>query len=92
MVLVPVASLCGDAKDESPDTLVQYRMKEIIVTATRIESPLENLALSVSFIGPKEIDNSLKNSATDLAGILPGVFIMRTGDFGRSDVNIRGLG
>jgi iron complex outermembrane receptor protein len=92
MVLVPGASLCGDAKDESPDTLVQYRMKEIIVTATRIGSPLENLALSVSFIGPKEIDNSLKNSATDLAGILPGVFIMRTGDFGRSDVNIRGLG
>ncbi len=86
------AGLCGDAKGEKPDTLVQYRMEEIIVTATRIESPLESLALSVSFIGPEEIDVSLKNSSTDLAGILPGVFIMRTGNFGRSDVSIRGLG
>ena len=86
------AGLCGDAKGEKPDTLVQYRMEGIIVTATRIESPLESLALSVSFIGPEEIDVSLKNSSTDLAGILPGVFIMRTGNFGRSDVSIRGLG
>ncbi len=92
MIIVPGAGLCGDVKDEKPDTLAQYRMEEIVVTATRIASPLENLALSVSFIGPKEIDVSLKNSSTDLAGALPGVFIMRTGDFGRSDVSIRGLG
>lgn len=79
-------------KDGAADTLVQYRMDEIVVTATRIGSPLEDLALSVSLLGKREIGTSLKNSSTDLAGALPGVFIMKTGDFGRSDVNIRGLG
>ncbi len=86
------ASKSDASGSEPPDTLVQYRMKEIVVTATRMKSPLENLPLSVSFIGPKEIDTSTRNSSTDLAGTLPGVFIMRTGDFGRSDVSIRGLG
>ncbi len=79
-------------KKVAADTLVQYKMDEIVVTATRIGSPLENLALSVSLLGEREIRTSLKNSSTDLAGALPGVFVMKTGDFGRSDVNIRGLG
>jgi iron complex outermembrane receptor protein len=74
------------------DTLVQYTMKEIVVTARRIATPLEDLALSVSLIKGEEIDYTLKNSSTDLVGMLPGVFIMRTGDFGRTDVNLRGLG
>jgi outer membrane receptor protein involved in Fe transport len=74
------------------DSIPTYRMKEIVVTAKRIPMPVEDLALSVSILGIKDVQTSLSNSSTDLAGILPGVFIERTGDFGRSDVSIRGLG
>jgi len=92
----PFTGGAGKEKKDGPagpaDTLVQYSMDEIVVTATRIGSPLEDLALSVSLLGEWEVGTSLRNSSTDLAGALPGVFIMKTGDFGRSDVNIRGLG
>ncbi len=74
------------------DSLPLYWMKEIIVTGQRRRSTVENLANSVSVIGEREIDTATRNSSTDLAGVLPGVFIDRTGDFGRSDVSIRGLG
>jgi outer membrane receptor protein involved in Fe transport len=99
IMLAAASPSAGDTAKEkktgkagAADTLVHYTMDEIVVTATRIGSPLEDLALSVSILGDKEIGTSLKNSSTDLAGALPGVFIMKTGDFGRSDVNIRGLG
>ncbi len=83
----------GGADSEAPrDSIPRYRLEEIVVTAKRAETPIEDLALSVSILSRREIELSLANSSTDLAGSLPGVFVQRTGAFGRSDVNIRGLG
>jgi len=77
MIMFPRAGLCEGPKAAESDTLFQYRMEEIVVTAGRIASPLEDVPLSVSFIGREDIEISLRNSSTDLAGSLPGVFIGR---------------
>lgn len=82
----------GAVKPAPADSMPHYTMDELVVTASRALSPLEYLAWSVSTLGRERATATLRNSSTDLAGTLPGVFVQRTGDFGRSDVNIRGLG
>jgi outer membrane receptor protein involved in Fe transport len=101
--LVPVCSgllLAGEKqpprkqRDDShgTDTLACYSISEIVVTAKRAVVPVEILPFSVSLIEGADMEISTAHSCTGIAGTLPGVFIQRTGDFGRSDVNIRGLG
>jgi outer membrane receptor protein involved in Fe transport len=90
--LICAISLGIEAADAPPDSIPRYRLEEIVVTAKRAVTPIEDLALSVSILDVREIELSLANSSTDLAGSLPGVFVQRTGAFGRSDINIRGLG
>ena len=74
------------------DSLKVYQLDEIVVTATRLDIPYRNLPISMDVIRKGEIDLSDANSATDAIASLPGVFVERTGDFGRADVSIRGLG
>ena len=92
-LLIAAAVMAADSSHTaSTDSIPSYRLPEIVVTAKRVRTPVETLALSVSTIATRDIELSSVNSSTDLAGSLPGVFIQRTGSFGRSDVNIRGLG
>ncbi|MGM0484200.1 MAG: TonB-dependent receptor [Candidatus Krumholzibacteriota bacterium] len=79
-------------KSEAADSLPLYNIEEIVVTAKKTSVALENLPLSMSLIDREQIDISTANSSTGIAENLPGVFIQRTGEFGRNDVNIRGLG
>lgn len=74
------------------DSLRVHQLDEILVTATRLDLPIERLPISTDIIGRRRIEESDANSATDVVAGLPGVFLQRTGDFGRSDLNIRGLG
>ncbi len=88
-----LGAACADGAEERPaDSVTYYYLDEIVVTAKREEIRIKDLAVSVSMIGSYDIETSILNSTTDLSGALPGVFIHRTGDFGRSDVNVRGLG
>lgn len=64
----------------------------IIVTATRSEKEVKDLSLSVNVLTREEIEFAVANSATEILNILPGVFVQKTGQFGRSDLVIRGLG
>ena len=92
-LLIAAAVMATDSTHTTEtDSIPSYRLPEIVVTAKRVKTPIETLALSVSTIDARDIELSAVNSSTDLAGSLPGVFIQRTGSFGRSDVNIRGLG
>ena len=74
------------------DSLPFYRISEIVVTADRESAPVMNVPQSVGLLNRNDVEWTLANSSTDLAGDLAGVFIERTGSFGRSDVYIRGLG
>jgi vitamin B12 transporter len=88
LVVLAVAAT-GDA--DAPDS-VTYWLDEIVVTATRSATPVTRVPVSVSVVTAQDIRSSNARSFADLLEELPGVSVQRTGDFGRSDPIIRGLG
>ncbi len=75
-------------EEEAPE----YELPEIVVTATRTEKSIKDLSATVSVITREDIEASNANSCTDILNTLPGLFVQRTGAFGRADVDIRGIG
>ncbi len=75
-----------------PDSAGIYRLQEIVVTATRLPLTPSMLAFSSDVVLSEEIDLSDANSATCAIAAMPGIFVQKTGDFGRSDPYIRGFG
>jgi outer membrane cobalamin receptor len=78
-------------EEEQKKPEIHYK-EEIIVTATLTEEKVKDCSASVSVLTEKDIKMSNVSNALNLLNFLPGVFIQRTGDFGRADVEIRGLG
>ncbi len=76
----------------NPPDSVAYWLDEIVVTATRSARPVSRIPVSVSAITAHEIRSSNARSFADLLEGLPGISVQRTGEFGRSDPIIRGLG
>lgn len=74
------------------DSLPVYYLDEIVITATRYEMMLKDISATVSIITEAELAGMNLHRSTDILGFLPGVFINKTGDFGRADVDIRGIG
>ncbi|MCK4591337.1 MAG: TonB-dependent receptor [Candidatus Latescibacteria bacterium] len=70
----------------------EYEVPEIVVTATRTEKSVKDLSATVSVITREDIEASNANSCMDILNTLPGIFVQRTGAFGRADVDIRGIG
>lgn len=89
MLLLFTAGMAGEAE---PDSLKTYYHEGIVVTPTRGLRPLGDLAQSVSLITSADFGGINARMATDVLDGLPGVFVNRTSDFGRSDVDIRGIG
>ncbi|MBN1521348.1 MAG: TonB-dependent receptor [Candidatus Aureabacteria bacterium] len=72
-----------------------YSLPEINITAktpTGYDKPVKDMASSVSVVTREDIMSVYTNSTPDLLNGLPGVFIQKTGAFGRSDIAIRGIG
>ena len=69
-----------------------YELEEIVVSATGSERAIKDLSATVSVITRDEIEASNANSCTDILNSLPGLFVHKTGSFGRADVDIRGIG
>lgn len=67
-------------------------LEEVVVTAERVRHPVRDVAASVSIVTAKEIEVLTARTATDALAALPGTFVQQTGQFGRSDIDIRGLG
>jgi iron complex outermembrane receptor protein len=82
----------GKAEEVEHDTLPVYYLDEIVVTATRYKIALKDLSATVSVVTEDDIDALNLQNSTDVLAYLPGVFIQKTGDFGRADVDIRGVG
>lgn len=66
--------------------------EEIVVTATMTQKAVKDCTASVSVIEWNDLKAIAASNAMNLLSYLPGIFIHRTGDFGRADVNIRGIG
>ena len=65
---------------------------EIVVTATMSRKAVKDCSASVSVVGETDLKATASSNAMNLLNSLPGLFIRKTGDFGRSDVDIRGIG
>ncbi|MBL7132189.1 MAG: TonB-dependent receptor, partial [Candidatus Omnitrophica bacterium] len=77
---------------EVEEGMATFDLGEIVVTPTKTERTVGDLSLSVSVITKEVIEASTAQTATDILSILPGVFVHKTGPFGRTDVVIRGHG
>ena len=82
----------GSVLGEEVDTSKVYWLDEIVITAARVKREVKDISLAVSVITKDDIESSNVNSCTDILNTLPGVFVEKTGPFGRADVDIRGLG
>ncbi|MCK5380592.1 MAG: TonB-dependent receptor plug domain-containing protein, partial [Candidatus Latescibacteria bacterium] len=82
----------GFVQELGEEQLPLYWMDEIVVTATRTEKTIRDLSATVSVITREEIEASNAHSPMDILNTLPGLFVQRTGAFGRADVDIRGIG
>lgn len=66
--------------------------EEIIVTATMTPKTIKDCTVAADVVSQHELKALDVTNAMNALLFEPGVFVMRTGDFGRADVEIRGLG
>ena len=69
-----------------------YISEGVVVTASRYEDDISDISASVSVISEEDIKFMNSYVVPDLLSDVPGVEIMKTGNFGRADVVIRGIG
>ncbi len=83
-----------DSSESVMDTVdtKMYISEGVVVTASRYEDDISDISASVSVIDEKDIKFVNSYVAPDLLSGVPGVEIMKTGNFGRADVVIRGIG
>lgn len=82
----------ADEKKKKDTKPTFHPHEEIIVTATMTPKAVKDCSVSTSVVGADDIKALPASNALNLLNSLPGVFIRRTGDFGRADVDIRGIG
>lgn len=83
----------GKSREEnSAVTDIPRLHEEVLVTATMSPLEVKNCSVSTTVVTTEKLKALEATSALNALLHEPGIFIMRTGDFGRSDVEIRGLG
>jgi len=78
--------------NDNKTILTGYVLPEVVVTATKTKEKVSDLSSSISLITEKDIKLMNAFVAPDLLSNIPGITIMKTGNFGRSDIVIRGIG
>ena len=85
----PILAEDSEKNEEEGVTVVD----EMVVTATRTETPLEETTKSVEVVGKEEMEDRQQYFMPELLDSLPGVYLRRTGGMGQwGVVNIRGAG
>lgn len=79
-------------KKETDKQEILHPHEEVVVTATMTRKAVKEIAASVNIIKPGDIESIPASNALNLLTFSPGIFVTKTGDFGRADVQIRGLG
>jgi iron complex outermembrane receptor protein len=75
----------------SPLSLAQGQLEEIIVTATKTETSLQDTPIAVSAFSQDQLDSALINDTMNLQFNVPNM-MMGKGNFTGSDIRIRGIG
>lgn len=97
-LLIP--SLIWTHETPSQDSLRQYRLKEVVVTGSRVEISRQNVPMTISVVTQQEIRQSGKtNILPALTQYVPGVFVTERGVTGfgvaagaAGQIYIRGVG
>lgn len=92
LFLLTASCILTFSEEKSNEKEVWRESHSIVVTATRSEKEVKDLSLSVSVLTREEIELAIANSSTEILSLLPGILVQKTGQFGRSDLIIRGLG
>jgi len=78
-------------QDEAQVTEVEEDIEEIIVTATRTETPVSQLADSVTIISREQIEQQKATTIFEALRSVPGLNLLKSGSIGRqTNVTIRG--
>lgn len=64
----------------------------ITVTATRVKKSIRDVSATMDILTKKDIESSVSRSCTDALNTAPGLFVHKTGDYGRADLDVRGIG
>lgn len=79
------------AQSEKSDTTLTFRLSEVVVTATKTETPAYEIASSVTVITSEQIKQSKKHSVVEILRDVPGVNVVQQGGVGKlSYVYLRG--
>ncbi|UCH97133.1 MAG: TonB-dependent receptor [Candidatus Aminicenantes bacterium] len=79
----------------NPDEKEYYqveKVEEVVVTATMTPKALKDISTTVNVVGRLDIESIPSGNGLNILSHTPGIFVNRSGDFGRADVDIRGLG
>ncbi|ODS32388.1 MAG: iron complex outermembrane recepter protein [Candidatus Scalindua rubra] len=80
-------------KDENESLEFEEDIEEIIVTATRTETPVSQLADSITIVSREQIEQQKATTIFEALRSVPGLSIRKSGSIGRiTNVTIRGSG
>lgn len=92
LAFTPVIWGNNSEDEEKAEYYFVKKNESIVVTAALSPQALKDCSSSMSVVGKREIETIFSTSALGILGNFPGIFVTRSGDFGRADVDIRGLG
>ena len=84
-------SLCACFSLVFSTDLVSQEIEEVVVTATKKEESVQDLAISVEAFSASDIDNNMVEDFSDLAEVVPGLIIDKAIGSGAS-YSMRGVG
>jgi vitamin B12 transporter len=91
LLWLSVISDISAAEEKKPDLSRDQDIEEVVVTATRIETPSKEIASSVTIITASEIEQQQRTSVLEVLRDVPGLNITQAGGPGQqSSVFIRG--
>jgi vitamin B12 transporter len=71
------------AQNNSQDSIKSYLLNEVVITATKTETPVIELGNSVTVITSKQIEESKKQDVIELLNTVPGITIVQSGGPGQ---------
>ncbi len=80
------------ATDSNAHEMDTVSLGTTVITATKKPEKQQNLSSTVNVLTEDELDMLQPRTSTDALHTVPGVFVHKTGAFGRADVTIRGTG
>jgi len=79
------------AQDEAGDTAQATSANEIVVTATRRSTSLQDVPINISAVGQEQLSRQRIDDVQDLAAFTPGMTVTDTGPRSTGDIVLRGI-